>query len=164
MAKGLCGQRILLCYIVPKSMTDVLLQGAKCSLCLSSLRTHTVDMNCECCKDQTTFALHSSISNTRSLWHTGCLVFTLPPLPSFLLCLLPSSISLPSQIEFQSTLKPLEDQSVKTKPYFFPFFFFFFFYFKRLAGPAGTGSSWHALAHVGPHWQESGTDSMAAKS
>lgn len=72
-------------------------------------------------------------------------IFTPPPLPSFLLRLLPFSITLPSQIKFQSTLKPPEHQSVKTKPYFF---FFFFFFQKTGWG----GRHWLKLACTGTCW------------
>lgn len=80
--------------------------------------------------------------------------------PSFHPALAPSSLNLLSHIVFQSTLKPLEHQSVKTKALlpFFPFFF------KTLARAAGIGSTWHALAHVSPCWQMTGADSVAAKS
>lgn len=69
------------------------------------------------------------------------MVFIVPPLSSVL------SISPPSQIEFQRTLKPLEHQSVETKAYVL-----FLFFSQSLPMSVGVGSgwqAWHMLAHIG---------------
>ena len=94
--------------------------------------------------DQTTIvALRSSLSNTETLWRTVCLVSTSFSALLFSSVLVLSSISLPSQIVFQSTLKPLNIKVSKPRPTFFS---------KDWPGQqalAQLGMHWHMLAHTG---------------
>lgn len=66
--------------------------------------------------------------------------------PRFSSVLVLSSISPPSQIIFQNTLKPFEHQRVQSKAYFS------FLFFKDCPGQqalAQVGMHWHMLAHIG---------------